>query len=61
MEVFESAWQRIIDEFLKPIETLKNMGDHAGTNNAPENDFGIIMSEPSINISERFEQREEIT
>jgi len=28
LEAFETCWQRVVDEFIKPIETLKNIGDH---------------------------------
>eukprot|EP00347_Sterkiella_histriomuscorum_P017189 403350330 len=63
MESFEFAWKKIIDEFLKPIETMQNIGksnrDEATFDS--DNQFGVIMSEASINMGERFEQREEIT
>ncbi|CDW71840.1 actin-like protein 9-like [Stylonychia lemnae] len=60
MDSFEYAWSKVIDEFLKPIETLQKIGqsDNVGFDN--DNNFGLLMSEPSINITERFEQREDI-
>jgi len=54
LDAFAFAWQQIVGEFLKPAETLRN------ADSPPDHDFGVLMSEPAVNVSERFEQREEI-
>jgi hypothetical protein len=56
MDAFEHAWQRIIAEFLKPAESLRTL-EHT----TPEHDFGVLMSEPAVGLSEHFDQREEVT
>lgn len=50
IDAFTYTWKKVIEQFIAPAELIKNQHEIEQVNS-----FSLVMSEPSIGISDRLE------